>query len=517
MTTIVNHLLRTFRVAMTRSRKSLVVTLALLLMTVSLSAAPVRKPTITLLYTTAETSTSAAVVWNTNYASDSFLQYSTSNPIPADAPQLFLPAQVTYHEFQLSELTPATLYYFRVKSCNKKGCAAATSTFDTYPTCPDMVPPVSGSWQRDESPNVGGATELRNVLLGVDAVSENDVWAVGWSQEPDAPPYIQRTLIEHFDGTAWNIVPSPNPVNDTSSVLHAVSASSANDVWAVGTTHNGTFPGRTLIEHWNGTHWSIVPSPSPDSQFNELRGVAAISATNAWAVGYRSGTQNETPIETLILHWDGFAWTQVPSPNVPAGANQLFGMTPLSANDIWAVGSVGGAPLALHWDGSAWSVVPVNGHGGMVGEFLTGISGTAGHDLWAVGQGRGFFSNRAGATLRHWNGVHWTLKVCYAASPSNPPPDYEGGGPDSYLTGVSAAGSNEVWAVGVVGAGPFIRHWDGEAWTQVTHPRAFPNSAVLRGVATSISGKAWAVGFVIHFHPSGSASPERTLIHRYVP
>src|SRR5687767_6531273 len=79
--------------------------------------------------------------------------------------------------------------------------------------------------------------------------------------------------------------------NDYYNVLNAVSGTSANDVWAVGVSHDGTPPSRTLIEHWDGAQWSIVPSPSPDNQLNELRGVAAISATDAWAVGFRSGVQ----------------------------------------------------------------------------------------------------------------------------------------------------------------------------------------------------------------------------------
>jgi len=500
---------------MTMIQKSMVVLLALLLPAVPLSAAPGgRSPTITLVYTTAETTTSAAVVWNTNIASDSFLQYSLSNPIPANAPQVYVATAVTYHEIDLTGLTPGSLYYFRVTSCAKKGCASATGTFDTYPSCPDEVPPVSGSWQKVTSPNVGGSNALDNELLGVDAISLSDAWAVGWSQEPSGPPYVKRTLTEHFDGIAWRIVPSPNPANDVQSVLYSVSGTSANDVWAVGSTHDGNSPSRTLIEHWDGTRWSIVPSPSPDTAFNELRGVAAVSANDAWAVGYRGGTHNETPIETLVLHWNGASWSQVASPKGPPGANQLHAIAAISANDVWAVGGVAGAPLALHWNGSAWSVIPVEGDRGLRAEFLTGISGAAGNDVWAVGQGRGFYTNQTFATIRHWDGTRWTEKVCRAHSASNPPWDYEGGGPDAYFTGVSAAATNDVWAVGVGGSGPFILHWDGQAWTAVTHPRAYPNAAGLRAVATSSGGGAWSVGFQIQIDPSG---PEQTLIDRYTP
>jgi hypothetical protein len=478
-------------------------------------AAASQAPTITQSYSTAETTTSAAVAWNTNVASDSRIQYSKTNPIPSSAPQLYSAAQVTYHEFSLSGLTPGGRYYYRVTSCNRRGCATTTGTFETLPQCPDTVPPVSGNWNRATTPNV--ATTIDNELLGIDAISGNNVWTVGWAQDPKGPAYLKRTLIEHFDGGAWKIVPSPNPLGDTVSQLHSVSAVSAGDVWAVGVTHNGTLPSRTLTQHWNGTAWKIVASPNPDSQLNELRGVAALSVNNVWAVGFRSGTGTANPIDTLILHWDGISWRQVASPNVTGVANQLFGITAISANDIWAVGYAGGAPLSMHWNGSAWALVPVPRGSGSSNENLVAVSGAASNDVWAVGVAHGIFTNQAFATIRHWDGARWTEKVCRASSSSNPPDGYEGGGPDAYFTGVSAAARNDVWAVGVRGSGPMILHWDGFAWTAVTHPRAFPNSATLRGVTALSGGDAWAAGIERKADSSGSFSPERTLIDRYIP
>jgi hypothetical protein len=480
-------------------------------------AAPARPPTITLLYATAETDTSAEVVWTTDTASDSLLQYSTTDPIPADAPRVYLAAQVTVHQIALAGLAPGTLYHFRATSCTRRGCVSAAGSFDTFPSCPDTVPPVSRDWQSVPSPNVGGSTELRNELLGVDLVSDDEAWAVGWSQHPGGPPYVKDTLTQRFDGRTWSLVPSPNPSGAVQSVLHSVAGISLDDAWAVGSSHDGTLPSRTLIERWQGTQWSIVPSPSPDSQFNELRAVAALSPRDVWAVGYRGGTLPETPIETLILHWDGTSWTQVASPSVPGGANQLFALAAITDKDVWAVGSVGGAPLALHWNGTVWSVVPLSVGSGLSTERLVGVAGAAGDDLWAVGEGRGIFSNQVFATLRHWDGSRWTEKVCRAASASNPPDGYEGGGPDAYFTGIAAAARDDVWAVGVRGSGPMILHWDGVAWTTIVHPRAFPDAAVLRGVTASSRGLAWTVGLKIEVEPSGSASPERTLTHRYEP
>jgi hypothetical protein len=476
-------------------------------------AAPTKRaPRITLLYTTAETTTSAAIVWNTDVAADSRVQYSTTTPIPESAPTSYSAHQVTYHEFTLSGLAPGTLYYFKVTSCNRRGCVSATGSFDTYPSCPDTVPPVSGAWQQDVTPNVGAVT---NEFLGIDAVSAADVWAVGWAQDPDGPPYIRNTFIQHFDGGRWSIVPSPNSPGDYFNELHAVSGVSASDVWAVGGAHNGSAPSRTMIQRWDGVSWTIVPSPSPADQLNALHGVAGVSANDVWAVGYMSGAITQNPIDTLVLHWDGISWKQVPSPNIIGAANQLFGIAAISANDIWAVGFAGGTPLAMRWNGSVWSLVHVPSNGGMRSETLAAIAAASSDDVWAVGRGTGVFSNRASATLRHWNGVYWTEKVCRATSTSNPPDDYEGGGPDSYFTGVSAVAANDVWVVGVAGSGPIILHWDGSAWTRVTHPRAFPNSAVLRAVTTSSDGSAWSAGIDIEIEHT--TSHVRTLIHRYTP
>jgi hypothetical protein len=493
-------------------RKYILLMLVVASFGVSIRGAP-RTLKIIQVYATAETANSVEVVWNTTSAADSLLQYSNINPVPAGAPQVYSANQTTLHEIELTGLTPGTLYFYKVTSCTKKGCVSASGTFETLPSCPDVVPPVSGSWQQALSANV---TAVNNQLLGVDAVSNNDVWAVGWAQDPNGPVYVKQTLIEHFNGSVWTIVPSPNKSNDTLSILYSVSATSANDVWAVGSSQDGKLPSRTLIQHWDGTAWSIVSSPNPDSQFNELRGVAAISANDAWAVGYRGGTKNETPIETFILHWDGVTWSQVASPNV-AGANQLFGVTAISAGDVWAVGSVSGAPLALHWNGTAWSVVSVGVGSGLSAEYFAAVTGSSANDVWAVGKGQGIFTNQVFATIRHWDGSRWTEKLCRAASASNPPDGYEGGGPNAYFTGVSAAASNDVWAVGVAGSGPMILHWDGQAWTEVTHPRAFPNAASLYAVTTSPQGNAWGVGIEIEVSSSGSTSPSFTLIDRYTP
>src|SRR5262249_31937504 len=100
---------------------------------------------------------------------------------------------------------------------------------------------------------------------------------------------------------AWRAVPSPGPA---AAGLTAVAARGPRDVWAVGSYDaGGAF--RTLIEHWNGSRWKVVPSPDPASgkhTTNTLGGVVALSKTNAWAFGFLE--KKTTSFRTLVLHWN---------------------------------------------------------------------------------------------------------------------------------------------------------------------------------------------------------------------
>ena len=45
-------------------------------------------------------------------------------------------------------------------------------------------------------------------MNGITALSANDVWAVGQTQELNG---VILTFTEQFDGTSWAMVPSPSP------------------------------------------------------------------------------------------------------------------------------------------------------------------------------------------------------------------------------------------------------------------------------------------------------------------
>ena len=80
--------------------------------------------------------------------------------------------------------------------------------------------------------------------------------------------------------------PNPNPVPTKDTALYGIAAVSANDIWAVGAGNFSTVSGTaTLIEHWDGTSWTIVSSPDPGTATNALVAVTALSDGTVVAVG----------------------------------------------------------------------------------------------------------------------------------------------------------------------------------------------------------------------------------------
>lgn len=136
----------------------------------------------------------------------------------------------------------------------------------------------------------------------------------------------------HWTGIAWKQVPSHLPPGLGN--LRGVAATSAGNAWAVGCTACSTSgAGDPVIVRWNGGSWTKVPVPRPAGMAG-LDGVAATSPTDAWAVGVPAGSPGQS---TGIMHWDGASWRLVPSRN-PGGAEHVLAVTAVSPTYAWAVG-----------------------------------------------------------------------------------------------------------------------------------------------------------------------------------
>jgi hypothetical protein len=306
-------------------------------------------------------------------------------------------------------------------------------------------------------------------LYGAAATSPCDVWAVG--------RFAGRALIEHWDGQSWKTVPSPTPSGAAPAAdtqLNAVSATSPTNAWAVGRYNPASGPGGTLVEHWDGTAWTV----QHEGVRSGFTGVATTSATEVWAVGDRG-----------ILHWDGTSWSQ----RVPPGPfGELVAVSAVSATDVWAVGYVESGEsrtLIAHWNGHHWKAIR-SPNPGVVADYLYGVSAVSPNDVWAVGY---YVDHGPQRTLiEHWDGRSW--KTVPSPNPVAGQLSY-----GNQLAAVSATSAHNAWAVGAGKAGPnqptvdIAEHWDGTAWTAQRTPAA-PGFGVLDAVAAVSDSDAWAFG-----------------------
>jgi hypothetical protein len=293
------------------------------------------------------------------------------------------------------------------------------------------------------------------------------------------------TLIEHWDGSKWLIVPSPNKTSFTE--LIGVGSAGSSNVWAVGYyVPSGSGKRRTLVEHWDGTKWSIQTSPNPYADNDELFGVAAVSPTDVWAVG-ANGDPGSRP---LIEHFNGTKWAVVPgAATVHSGA--LHGVEAVSKSDVLAVGRTGlvgnGQPLVEQYNGHTWSAVatPTTPR---QGDDLFGVSAHGDALAWVVGN-QGGTSALQTLTMRN-TGSGWQVVAS---------PNLGGVGHANVLYGVSAISARNAWAVGYYESGPtftkraVVLHFSGGAWKVV--PSASPGTGSVLNAIAAVSGTAlWATG-----------------------
>ena len=364
------------------------------------------------------------------------------------------------------------------------------------PSCAGEAGPATGchgGWRVQTGP--AGARES-NELFGVSAASSRGVWAVGVTLPSGGPA---RTLVERWQGRAWRTVPSPDRLSG-GNFLNAVVALSASDAWAVGLSRSPGGPARTLILHWDGRRWAIAASPNAGPGGNFLVSVAAASARDVWAAGYRDA---RGVYRSLVEHWDGDRWTVVRLPPLGGPGNGLNAIDAGASDVVWAVGGSATArgpsqPLVLRLDGRSWSAVPAPTS--LHGATLNGVA-AQGRATWVVGATRSGGGDRAFSLEtdgRNWRAV--ALDPVTALSFD--------------LNAIWSAARGDVWAVGSSFDGrwyrPLVEHGSGGTWSSVPTPRIPGYDGHLMAVDGLAGGELWAVGSA-----SRGAGPQRVLIlHR---
>jgi hypothetical protein len=349
-----------------------------------------------------------------------------------------------------------------------------------------------------------------NQVTGLDALGDDDVWAVGWhlrggGGEGGGPVY---PLVLRWNGRAWRLVPVPQTPNAS---LSGVVAISRADAWAIGSIDEGNEV--PLAFHWDGVQWTRARLPYSGHRFAHLIGVAASGASDVWAVGnWATGHSGGT----LAMHYDGARWRIVPTPSPaprPLLGRPYPGLEAVSiARDgtIWSVGTranvapaAGANTLAMRYDRGAWTVVrtpDVADQSGRPAATLAAVTAQSPDVAWAVGSS-GFNTgseNPEEPLVARWDGFAWRLQRIDPVAP------------DAVFTAVAATDAANAWAVGSARrAGtlvPLIERWDGRRWSQATAPSS-PGS--LSATTVSPAGTVWAGGATF---ASVGDEPPRTLI-----
>ncbi len=302
------------------------------------------------------------------------------------------------------------------------------------------------------------------------------------------------TLIEQWNGSTWTVVPSVNAPATTGDTLNSVSCVGTTFCLAVG----GSSTGPSVAETWNGTAWSFVTATPPTgSTSSPLSSVSCVSSTTCEVLGTATvgGTNS-----IFANQWNGttLAASTAATPPVTSGTPvpSATGMDCVSASWCLAVGDTDvqnttGSSFSELWNGSAWVLQTTPQPTTAVGSLLSSVSCAGVSFCQAVGQ-----VNLTGPLsqnlIESWNGAQWTItaNVPETAATAN-----------QALKGVDCFSTTTCSAVGSAAAttGPtpasLALTWNGTAWSIVPNtPNQGTASTTLAAVTCLTDWSCVAVG-----------------------
>jgi hypothetical protein len=328
-------------------------------------------------------------------------------------------------------------------------------------------------WSVVPSPDQGSVMDR---LASVSCASPKSCMAVGYWDKA-SPTNEPQTLAEVWSGSTWSLTPSPNE-GKYGDVLNGVFCRESTSCIAVGDSvsySSSSEDFKTLVESWNGTSWSVIPSPN---HFNSsLYGVSCVSATRCVAVGGHG-----KKIEPLAELWNGTSWSISSAPN-PKGGGNLGAVSCFRSNDCIAVGGDGsvGGTLVESWNGHAWSIVQSPNPAGDQFDAFSGVSCSSSYSCIAVGSY--FYKGNARTLSESWNGAKWSI----IRTPNQKDSHID------FLASVSCASPTDCIGVGS-GNESLIESWNGTAWTMVAGPNQ-GGGGLLYGISCPTEAACVAAGF----------------------
>ena len=176
------------------------------------------------------------------------------------------------------------------------GTPAAHQGYATRVAAPAGGVRCAPAWRAVPVPDPG----VSNVLFGVGALTGRDVWAVG-SQTKDGTAFT--TLVDHFDGTRWRVVPSPNTARDENDLFGFIGAGGS---FSHGFSASGTY--RIRASESGGTPTSPAAAPATIAVSPDISQAAPARATVRWALsaaapGFVFDVQVRRPGTARFVNW----------------------------------------------------------------------------------------------------------------------------------------------------------------------------------------------------------------------
>jgi hypothetical protein len=379
-------------------------------------------------------------------------------------------------------------------------------------------------------------------LSGVYCTSASNCWAVGVQRASGESAALNQML--RWNGSTWRPFPVPQPAGtrrDDYAALASVRCLTAADCWAVGNySKGGAYFDEAL--HWNGTKWSLVPTPAPGgmlgNEFSELDDVVCTSHASCWAVG-EFGSQNTSANQ--FLYWNGKRWSVVSAPD-PDGTNtddnNIAEAVRCSAPSSCLVVGYGATSSSqastgnesLRWNGRKWSVLTTVDPGGTTADSaneLTGLACSSSASCWAAGAFGTVSTQTLLNQILHWNGKRWfEVQI--------PDPDGTSAGDYNELLWDTCVSATDCWAVGSDGQADSATvdlrnqalHWNGTIWSLVSTPdpgsTAQLGANALLGARCTAAANCWAVGVreqgkslvdqILHWNGKKWSSADKTIV-----
>jgi hypothetical protein len=230
---------------------------------------------------------------------------------------------------------------------------------------------------------------------------------------------------------AWHVVQWFPRYTD----LTAIAAVSRTDAWAVGGAGKASRP---AVFHWGGVAWRRAAVRGLGKNFS-LEDVEATSGSNVWIFG-------ETPRPSrVVLRYDGSTWVRIPAPADNLDPSDVVVLGP---DDAWWAQPDSQASTMWHWNGSFWAAVTVPG-------YVTGLDGE-GHQFWLATQEHGLAPGRT--SVLRWTGSGWQ----------------DMGLPDTrklWWPQVAVSAGGQAWVEDIPAHGAsWVSHWTGRRWQKIKVP-----------------------------------------------